>query len=99
MTVTTNDLDDIDPSAMIERLADLAESFLPTDEAEMVEALDALPVGTVVLDADGDVGEKQQGWSRPIWRFVGQEESDTPLLPVRVLYAPPVTPEAQEPTT
>lgn len=52
--------------------------------------LDALPVGSVVLDAGSYVMHKVWGIPEPVdhWSYLGTEHPAVPDLPARVLYDP-----------
>ncbi|MDQ8040627.1 hypothetical protein RDI86_02035 [Cellulosimicrobium sp. XJ-DQ-B-000] len=58
-----------------------------------VTELDALPVGSVVLDAGSYVMHKVWGIPEPAdhWSYLGTEHPAVPDLPARVLYVPEET--------
>ena len=63
------------------------------------DEVNALPVDSVVRDADGDIAVVVPGpWdgSDNEWGFPGREQnsSDMPFLPVEVLYTPEESPDA-----
>lgn len=66
------------------------EAATRTRVVTTVTELDALPVGSVVLDAGSYVMHKVWGIPEPVdhWSYLGTEHPAVPDLPARVLYDP-----------